>query len=133
MAATMFLVPPTNGSPVVARDRLGPRALTTESAPPDLRRRPHVHGDQVCRNPTVAGLHRTYGLYVGGEAAPGVGVGQAGLDGSEVLAHPLGEHRGDQVTAGREPPVERGVPRPRPPGDLVQRRVQAVLGEHLPG
>src|SRR5215210_557126 len=37
MAATMWLVPSTRGSPVALRSMLGPRALTTASAPATAR------------------------------------------------------------------------------------------------
>ena len=100
--------------------------------PFDVRGARHVHGDQVGDAP-VPGLHGGRSLHVGGETVPRVRVGQAGLDGGEVLGHPLGEDRRDQVPAGREAPVEGCVPRPGPVGDLVQRGVQTLLGEHLPG
>src|SRR5205085_7210550 len=77
--------------------------------------------------------HGGHGPHVGGETVPGVGVGQAGLDGGEVLGHPVGEDDRHQVLPGGETPVEGGVARPGPAGYLIQGGVQTLLGEHLSG
>src|SRR5690606_31203397 len=90
------------------------------------------HGDEVGYAP-VPGLHDPDRLDVGGEAVPRVRVGQAGLDRVEVLDQPVCEHRRDQVATVREPSIQRGVAGARPAGDVVQRGVEPLLGEHLPG
>jgi len=100
--------------------------------PFNLRGTRHVHGDQV-GYPPIPGLHGGHSLHIGGETMPGVGIGEAGLDGGEVLGHPLGKNGRHQVPAARKAPVEGGIARPGPVGYLIQRGVQTLLGEHLPG
>ena len=81
----------------------------------------------------VAGLHRADGADVAAEALPRVRVGQRGLDRRGVLGHPVREGRGDQVLAGGEAAEQRRDPDAGAAGDLVQRGVQALLGEDLAG
>ena len=83
--------------------------------------------------PAVAGLHGADGADVATEPVPGVGVGQGGLDQGGVLGHRVREGRGDQLFAGGKPAEQGRHPDPGAAGDLVQRRVQPVLGEDLAG
>jgi len=90
------------------------------------------HGQQVGQA-AVAGLELADSLDEPGEAAPRVGVGQGLLGGPSVLGDLLGERGGDELLAGREPPVERGDADSGPRGDRLERRLQALLGEDVPG
>ena len=88
--------------------------------------------EKVCQG-AVARLQFTEEDEMPGEPRPRIGIGQRVLAGFDHLAHRVHEDRGDQVPALGEPPVEGGVADPGPAGDLVQRRLEATLGEHGPG
>ena len=74
-------------------------------------------------------MARTYST----EAVPGVGVGQRDLDQGGVVVHPVRERGGDQLFTGREPAEQGGHANAGTAGHLVQRGIQAALGEQLAG
>ncbi|MFC3823337.1 zinc-binding dehydrogenase [Planomonospora venezuelensis] len=63
------------------------------------------HGQHV-REAAVGDLHGAHGVDVAGEAVPGVGLGQGGLD---VGAHGVGEDGFQQVFSGGEAAEEGGL------------------------
>jgi hypothetical protein len=83
--------------------------------------------------PLVAGLQPAAPLQVEGEALPRVVHGQRLLGRVHVLLDRRGQDGVQQLGAGGEAAVQGGDADPGAPRDLLQRRLQALLGEHLPG
>ena len=88
---------------------------------------------QHAREAPVFGLHRTYLVDKAAESGPRVRVGERLGDRVGVGGHLGLERARDQVGPGREPAVEGGHADPRVPGDVLDRDVQAPLGEDVPG
>ena len=96
--------------------------------PVQLRHAGDLGGQQV-GDRAVAGLQLAQERQVAGEREPRVRLGQGAPGGVGDLPHRAEEHRGDQLAAGREAAVQRGIADAGPAGDLIQRRVQAAFGE----
>jgi hypothetical protein len=85
-------------------------------------------GQQIGDRP-VGGLHLAQEHQVAGEGRPRVRFGQGPRGGVDDLLHRAQEDGGDQVAAGRETAIEGRVADARAARDLVQRCVEATLGE----
>ncbi len=81
----------------------------------------------------VAGLDLERLLEVAHESLPAVGLGGGGLGDRDELADAPLEDGLDECVARREVPVERAGADARAPRDLLERGLDAPLGEHLAG
>jgi hypothetical protein len=64
---------------------------------------------------------------------PRVRVGNRGLDDRGALGELIGEDLGKESLPRREPPIERGHPDSRLPGDRCHGHLQTPRCEQLPG
>ena len=92
---------------------------------PGVRERPREH----VLEPPVSRLHRADALDVGAEAGPGIRCLERLLGCLRVIGNPSLEARGDQVIAGREPPVERRDAHAGTPGHVLERDLEPSFGE----
>src|SRR6266540_2806594 len=93
-------------------------------------REPHAH--RVVEA-AVGGLQPAGLFQVGGEAVPGVVGGHGLLCRVDVGLDGIGQHRVQQLHAAGEATVQGPDADPGAAGDLLQRRLQAVVAEHLAG
>ena len=89
--------------------------------------------EQQVGQAAVTRLHGADPPHEPGEPGPRVRLGQRPLGSHGVRRDLVDERRGDELITGREPPVQGPDPHPGAARDLLQRRVQTDLGEHLAG